>query len=137
MMSRNKWAAVILFAAFILGSAATSIMALDTAFSGNYIVPETQSGFYQEQYELRVGRQFQRGLENLLLGWLEIPHYIKREYYVRSEQQLPGGVETFFIGLFKGIWYGTGRRLVGAYEILTAVYPQDEPILQDMSEWLY
>ena len=115
---------------------AQTAQAVDSAYSGNFIVPESQSGFYEEAYEGKVFTKLERGVKNFGLSWLEIPHSIKGEYYYRKQQYLPAGFETFFIGLFKGAVNTVGRAGVGLYEFFTSPYPQD-PILPEMEEWLY
>lgn len=110
--------------------------AIQSSYSGNFVVPEAQSGFLEEQYESRVGAKLLRGLKNFFLSPLEVPHGIKGEYYYREQQLLPGGIETFFIGAFKGVGNTFKRAAVGFYEFFTAPYPQD-PILEEMEDWLY
>ena len=70
------------------------------------------------------------------MGWLEIPHGVKGEYYYRKQEYLPAGVESFFVGSFKGFMNAIGRTAVGFYEVVTCPFPQ-EPILEEMHEWLY
>lgn len=108
----------------------------DSSFSGNFVIPENQSGFKEEMYETRVGKKAERGMKNFVLSFLEVPHSIKGEYYYRKQEYLPAGLETFFIGTFKGILNAFGRAGVGFYEFFTSPYPQD-PILPEMEEWLY
>lgn len=67
-----------------------------------------------------------RGLANLLLGWTEIPLNIQK-WYSKSDT---GG--SFFTGLAHGLFKGTVRTGVGAYETITFFlpYPEDfKPIL--------
>ena len=106
------------------------------SYSGSYIVPEAQTGFEAEEYEAKVGEKFLRGVENFFLSPLEIPHGVKREISKRRQEYLPTGVETVFIGLFRGFMRGLGRAGVGLYEAVTFPYPQ-EPILEEMDQWLY
>ncbi len=110
--------------------------AIDSAYSGNFIVPENQSGFREEQYEMKAGQKLERGAKNFALGWLEIPHGVKSEYYYRKQEYLDRTPESFFIGLFKGFVNAVGRTGVGLYEVFTFPYAQD-PIVEDMDEWLY
>ncbi len=110
--------------------------AVETAYSGNFIVPENQSGFLEEGYEVQVGRKLERGLKNFFLSPLEIPHGVKGEIYYRRQQYLPAGIETFFIGAFKGGVNMFGRAGVGFYEVLTCPYAQG-PVIEEMEEWLY
>lgn len=114
----------------------SSARALESEFSGNYLIPSSQSGYRQEMYEEKVGVKLQRGAENFFLGFLEVPHGVKSEYYYRKQEYLPAGIETFFIGAFKGALNGIGRTFVGLYEMFSAPYPQ-EPILPEMKDWLY
>lgn len=111
-------------------------LALDTAYSGNFIVVEKQSGFVEEQYEIAAGKKFQRGAENVVLGWLEVPHGVKSEIRYRRLEYLPVGIETVFIGAFKGFTRACARTAVGFYEMFTFLYPQ-RPIMQEMENWLY
>ena len=110
--------------------------ATDSAYTGNFVVPENQSGFKEEAYEGLVGKKLERGAKNFFLAPLEIPHGIKGEYYYRKQEYLPAGLETFFIGTFKGVVNTFERAGVGLYEVITSPYPQD-PILPEMEEWLY
>lgn len=110
--------------------------AIQSTYEGNFVVPESQSGFQEEAYEVKVAQKFERGLKNFFLSPMEIFHGIKGEYYYRKQQYLPGGIETFFIGTFKGFINTFVRAGVGFYEVLTSPYPQD-PILPEMEDWLY
>ena len=120
----------------LLALAIPSSLALENTFSGNYIVPEQQSGFKAEAYEANSAQKLERGALNLTLSWLEIPHSIKAEGHRRKQEYLPVGVDTFFIGLVKGVDHMFIRAGVGFYEILTFRYPQG-PILDEMDEWMY
>lgn len=113
-----------------------SSFAADTAFSGNFIVPEAQSGFSQEQYEVKAVQKLQRGAENFLLSPLEVPQGVKAEIAGRRSEYLPVGMETVIVGAVRGFVNGAKRWGVGVYEIFTFVYPQ-EPILPEFQEWLY
>ncbi|MBN1689308.1 MAG: hypothetical protein JW893_09415 [Candidatus Omnitrophica bacterium] len=119
-----------------MGLFSQSVFALDTTYSGNYLIPEHQTGFAQEEYEVTIAKKFQRGAENFLLGWLEVPQGVKSEIYFRRGEYLPVGLETFFIGAFKGFFKAAGRTAVGFYEMFTFPYPQG-PILEEMEQWLY
>ncbi len=110
------------------------VYALESTYSGNYIVPEFQSGFYPEQYEVRVGKKLQRGLENFFLGWLEIPHQIRLEMEREKKEYYDRRPIAFFRGFGKGLGRATLRTAVGFYEIFTLPYAQ-EPILEEMHEW--
>jgi putative exosortase-associated protein (TIGR04073 family) len=115
---------------------ASAASATDTSFSGNYAIPETQSGFLQENYEVQAGRKFQRGAENAFLSPLEIPQGVKSQYAKRRAEYLPVGIESFVVGVVRGFGNGFKRFGVGLYEMFTFVYPQ-EPILPEFDEWLY
>ena len=121
--------------AFLLTLSGLALAIVDQ-FAGNFTVPEHQSGFYQEAYEVKIGQKLQRGMENFFLGFLEVPHGVKGEYYYRRQEYLPSGIETFFIGLFKGTLNAAGRMGVGFYEVVTCPFPQ-KPILPEMKDWLY
>lgn len=105
-------------------------------YAGSYAVPEHMSGFSGEEYERRAGKKLERGLKNFFLGFLEVPHGVKTEIAYREREYLPTGIETFFIGAFKGTMKGVGRMGVGLYETFTFPYAQG-PIIQEMDEWLY
>ena len=108
----------------------------DTTFSGNFLVPETQTGFVGEEYEVLVGQKLQRGAENFFTGPMEIFQGIKAESARRKSEYLPTGVETFFIGTMRGFGHAIERSAVGLFEMVTCVYPQ-KPILPELNEWLY
>jgi len=110
--------------------------ALESSFAGNYAMPELQSGFLEEEYEVEAGRKFLRGAENFLLGWLEVPHGVKMEVIERKREYLPVGVERVLLGVLRGFLGGIQRTGVGLYEMFTFLYPQ-EPILTEMDQWLY
>lgn len=110
--------------------------ALDTTFAGNYVLPELQTGFEAEQYEVGAGKKLQRGLENFFLSPLEVPHGVKVAVSERKREYLPAGIETVFVGAFRGLLNGFGRAGIGLYEVLTFPYPQG-PIIEEMNEWLY
>ena len=111
-------------------------LAADTAYSGNFVVPEAQSGFAQEGYEVKAIEKLQRGAENFLLSPLEVPQGVKAEIAGRRSEYLPVGMETVIVGAVRGFIKGWERLGVGVYEILTFTYPQ-EPILPEFQEWLY
>ncbi len=133
-MKRKKQCLMIAFGLFILSASAAH--ALDTGYTGNYLIPEAQSGFYQEQYEVSIGKKLQRGLENFFLSPLEIPHGVKTQIVYRKAEYLPVGIESVVLGLFRGFGGAVRRAAVGFYEVVTCVYPQG-PILEEMQEWLY
>ena len=112
------------------------LWAVENEFSGNYLLPEMQSGFQEEQYEVKAGEKFLRGAQNFFLSPLEVPHNVKKEMIERKQEYLPVSIESVFIGAFKGIGYGLGRAGVGLYEMITFPYPQ-RPVMQEMEEWLY
>lgn len=124
------------FLAAVLFFQSPALYAVESPYSGNFIVPENQSGFKEEAYEGAVVGKLERGVKNFFLGFLEIPHGIKGEYEYRKQQYLPGNLEALFIGAFKGLLNAGGRMAVGLYEGFTFPYPQ-EPILPEMEEWLY
>ena len=123
-------------ALLLLTLGAPSGLALEGTFSGNYVVPEQQSGFKTEAYEANSAQKFERGALNVTLSWLEIPHSIKAEGHRRKSEYLPVGIETFFIGFVKGTVRTMVRAGVGIYEMITFRYPQG-PIVEEMDEWMY
>ncbi len=131
-----KKLAVVSFLLSVIFMKTPLLMAVDSSYSGNFIVPENQSGFKEEAYEAKAVGKLERGAKNFFLGFLEIPHSVKSEYEYRKQEYLPGNLEAFFIGAFKGVLNAGGRMGVGLYEGVTFAYPQ-EPILPEMEEWLY
>ena len=80
-----------------------------------------------------MGRKFERGLTNLLLGPFEIAYRVRQP---DSGQFMPPWV----IGIGKGIGYAVRRMAVGAYEIVTfpIPYPNDYlPIIEPEFVWEY
>lgn len=72
-------------------------------------------------------RKFTRGVVNLLTGWIEIPKSIAEDY--RKYDPFTG----FVTGTIRGVVWGFGRTVTGAYEILTFPFPipEDyEPIIE-------
>ncbi len=110
--------------------------AVTSSYDRNAVIPVVSGVTPGETYEISSATKLERGMENFFLGWLEIPHGIKSEYYYRRQQSLDGGIEPFFIGALRGTLNAGGRTAVGFYEGLTCLIPQD-PILEDMSQWLY
>lgn len=110
--------------------------AIENSYAGNYLKPEMQTGYYSENYESAVMQKFQRGAENFLLGWLEVPQGIKSEIAYREAGYLPVGIETVVIGGFKGFLNAAKRTGIGIYEGFTCLYPQ-EPIVPNLHERLY
>ena len=110
------------------------VSAVESSYSGNYVQPETQAGYYAEHYEGLSGQKLQRGLENIGLCFLEIPQTMKVEYVRRKQDYLPAGIETFFLGFFRGVLRTAGRALVGVYEVVTFAQPQG-PIMPEIQDW--
>lgn len=110
--------------------------AVSSSYDRNAVTPIVSGMTPAENYEMAFATKLGRGLENFFLGWLEIPHGIKSEYYYRRTQHLEGKIEPFFLGAFRGALNAGGRTAVGFYETFTCLVPQ-EPILEDMSQWLY
>ena len=121
---------------FIFCAAPRLFASLDTTYSGNFAVPESQAGFVEEQYESKSMKKLQRGAENVFLSPLEVPHGVKTEYMRRNSEYLPVGVESFFVGTARGIGNGFKRFGVGLFEVFTFPFPQ-EPIVEEFNEWLY
>ena len=108
---------------------------VDTTFSGNHAIPQTQSGFIEENYEVQAGKKLQRGLENTFLCFLEVSHGVKTEIAARRSEYLPIGIESFFIGAVRGFGNGVKRFGVGLYEVFSFTYAQG-PILEEFDDWL-
>ena len=79
-------------------------------------------------YSERIADKLGRGIENLFVGWLEIPYEIGK---VSKEK---GVWQGSTVGVGKGIGYTVGRMVTGVYEIVTFPYPQ-EPIFSLMDSW--
>ena len=58
-----------------------------------------------------------RGVGNLLTGWLELPVQIMRT------TESDGSFAGMFVGPIKGLVFGVGRTLVGAFETVTFILP--------------
>lgn len=120
----------------LICGASSLYASLDTTYSGNFAVPESQAGFVEEQYEAKSMKKLQRGAENIVLSPLEVPHGVKTEYMRRNSEYLPVGVESFFLGTLRGVGNGFKRFGVGLFEVFTFPFPQD-PIVEEFDEWLY
>ena len=67
-----------------------------------------------------------RGVSNVLLGWVEVPKNIAREW--RNTEPFTGSI----VGLIKGFGWGIARTLAGFYEIVSFPFPiprNYEPIM--------
>lgn len=74
-----------------------------------------------EQYELDGAfHKLGRGVENFLMGWIELPYNVEREYSSHRP------VTTFTVGLTKGAIKGLVRTGVGLYEVVTCLIPYPE-----------
>ena len=69
-------------------------------------------------------RKFQRGLINIALSPIEISHELKKEKY--RDTWPP----SWLLGLGRGTFFGMGRILVGAYEVVSFPLPGYDPVLQ-------
>ena len=64
----------------------------------------------------------QRGLTNVLTGWLELPFQVHKGYKNGArdgELKLLGGL----FGVVRGITHGLGRTATGAYQLVTFILP--------------
>lgn len=136
MKLNKKWKTIFLSLTLLLCLPPARAFAVTSSYADNFTLPETQSGYAEERYELKAFQKLQRGLENFFLGFLEVPQGIKSERARRKAEYLPAGIETFFIGALRGVGNGFKRMAVGFYEGVTFVYAQD-PILEEMSDWAY
>jgi len=58
-----------------------------------------------------------RGVSNVLLGWVEIPKNIAREW--RNTEPFTGTI----VGLIKGFGWGVARTIAGFYEVVSFPFP--------------
>ncbi|MCB2156042.1 exosortase system-associated protein, TIGR04073 family [bacterium] len=58
-----------------------------------------------------------RGVSNLLLGWVEVPKCIAKEWH--QTDPFTGTI----VGFVKGVGWGVARTLAGAYEIISFPFP--------------
>ena len=138
--NRRRYCLRKFFLFFILGltffsQSLFSTEVFDTAFSGNFIQPDQQSGFEAEHYEANVGRKMLRGAENFFLGFLEVPHSIKTEFAQQKADYLDPGVLAFSKGFVDGVGKTAYRMGVGFYEFFSSPIPQ-RPILPDLEQTL-
>ncbi len=67
-----------------------------------------------------------RGVSNVLLGWVEIPKNVAREW--RNTEPFTGTI----VGLIKGFGWGIARTMAGFYEVVSFPFPiprSYEPIM--------
>lgn len=81
---------------------------------------------YWEKASLKLGR----GLENLLVGWMELFHEPVKTYRDK------GLAQASTVGVGRGIILALKRIGVGAYEVVTSPYPQ-EPLIESMDSWTW
>ncbi|HNV85492.1 MAG TPA: exosortase system-associated protein, TIGR04073 family [Candidatus Omnitrophota bacterium] len=89
---------------------------------------EDSAAVLEGTYSEKISDKLGRGVENLFVGWLEIPYEIRK---VSKEKNAWQGAT---VGFGKGIAYTVGRMATGVYEIVTFPYPQ-EPIFPLMDSW--
>lgn len=58
-----------------------------------------------------------RGITNIVFFWMEIP------VNTQKAANRHGVASGFFEGIFTGLYYGTGRILTGAYDVVTFLIP--------------
>lgn len=109
---------------------------MTSSYADNFALPETQSGYAEEGYEVKCFQKLQRGAENVCMSFLEIFQGVKAERARRKADYLPVGAESFFIGILRGVGNGVKRLGVGFYEMITFPYAQG-PILEELSDWAY
>ena len=76
----------------------------------------------------KMGEKLGRGVENVFVGWLEIP------YQIRITSREKGAFQGAAVGFGKGLGMTAARMLVGVYEVVTFPYAQ-EPILTPTEDW--
>lgn len=65
----------------------------------------------------KIFHKLGRGVGNVLLGWVEIPKNIAKEW--RRHDPLTGTIT----GTFKGFGWGIARTLAGCYEVISFPFP--------------
>lgn len=81
----------------------------------------------EASYTGDVSNKLGRGLGNVLYSPFEIPHRVSTEMVGEDY------VYAFPKGLVKGAFHAVGRAVVGVYETVTFVVPQ-QPIIPDFNE---
>lgn len=96
------------------------------------IVPQTapaqaDEDVYRENTDIdKMFHKLGRGISNVLLGWVEVPKNIAKEW--RKTEPFTGTI----VGTVKGIGWGVARTLAGFYEIISFPFPVPrdyEPIM--------
>ncbi len=64
-------------------------------------------------------RKFGRGLGNIATGWLEM------FYQITQETERSGSIAGVAVGFPRGVLFGVGRTIVGAFELVT--FPAPNP----------
>jgi putative exosortase-associated protein (TIGR04073 family) len=73
---------------------------------------------YRENTDIqKMFHKLGRGVSNVLLGWVEIPKNIAREW--RNTEPFTGTI----VGLIKGVGWAVARTLSGVYEVISFPFP--------------
>lgn len=73
---------------------------------------------YRENSDIsKMFEKLGRGASNVLLGWLEVPKNIAKEW--RRTEPFTGTI----VGAVKGVGWGVVRTLAGVYEVVTFPFP--------------
>ena len=88
------------------------------AFLLVFMIAVTMIGFSSVAYAQGMGTKLERGAVNTVTG-------LVGEVYVKIGEDTRDGnwFGGFFTGLVKGLGYGVGRTVIGAYELVTFPIP--------------
>jgi len=75
-----------------------------------------------------MGKKLSRGIDNLLTGWIEVPHQMQVTTSRRGI--LPGATW----GFFRGMGFFLARTCVGLYESITFFIPHG-PVMEPMEQF--
>ena len=88
---------------------------------------QTDDDTYRENTEInQMFHKLGRGVSNVLLGWVEVPKNIAKEW--RRTEPFTGTI----VGFFKGFGWAVARTVAGVYEVISFPFPVPknyEPIM--------
>jgi len=105
-----------------------SFLAPVAAFAEDSAALTPDTGVVEGGYSERIADKLGRGIENVFVGWLEVPHQIVK---TTKEKNVWQGAS---VGFGKGLFNTVERMGVGVYEVLTFPYPQ-KPIMPTTENW--